>query len=314
MDFSDPVLRRLKLSDLRLMQEVVQRGSMARAATFLHISQPAVSKAIAALEQTLGVRLLDRTSTGVQPTIYGQALLRGGIAVFDELQQSVKQIRFMTDPTAGDLRIGCNQPLAVGLVSVVIEQLKQKHPGIRVYLVEADAVTLKQHQLRQRNVELLVIRTPVPCPEPDMVAEPLFDDQLFVTVAANSHWASRRRLSLTDLKDVHWAIPPLDSVVAVLIRESFANSNLEPPVPSVSTASMHVLFNLLATGRYVGIMPGSMLRFAAKRLGLKALPIRLRHSPSPAAIVTLKHRTISPLSELFIETARELAKPFAGGA
>ena len=130
MDFSDPVLRRLKLSDLRLMQEVVQRGSMARAATFLHISQPALSKAIAALEQTLGVRLLDRTSTGVQPTIYGQALLRGGIEVFDELQQSVKQIRFMTDPTAGDLRIGCNQPLAVGLVSVVIERLKDIVPTV----------------------------------------------------------------------------------------------------------------------------------------------------------------------------------------
>jgi len=79
MDQSDRVLRRLKLSDLRMLEAVAQRGSMARAASFLNISQPAVSKAIAALEQTLNVRLFDRTPTGAEPTIYGRALLDHGL-------------------------------------------------------------------------------------------------------------------------------------------------------------------------------------------------------------------------------------------
>ena len=105
MDLDDRALRRLKLSDLRLFHAVVQRGGMAKAAAHLSISQPAVSKAIAALEHTLGVRLLERHPQGVEPTLFGRALLKGGIAVFDELKQSMKEIEFLADPTAGELRI-----------------------------------------------------------------------------------------------------------------------------------------------------------------------------------------------------------------
>ena len=120
------VLRRLKLSDLRLLHAVVQWGGMARAAERLNISQPAVSKAVKALEHTLGVRLLDRNPQGVEPTVYGQALLKGGVAVFDELEQSVKQIAFLADPTAGivggrvELRVGDPaRPTAVELYELV---------------------------------------------------------------------------------------------------------------------------------------------------------------------------------------------------
>src|SRR5688572_19038732 len=92
------MLRRLKLSDLRLLQATVEWGGMAKAAAHLNISQPAVSKAIGTLEHALGVRLLDRTSKGVEPTEFGQALLNGGIAVFDELKKSLGRIEFLSDP------------------------------------------------------------------------------------------------------------------------------------------------------------------------------------------------------------------------
>ena len=78
MDPDDRISSRLKVSDLRLLHAVVQSGGMAKAAAQLNISQPAVSKAIAALERTLGVRLLDRNSRGVEATLYGRALLRRG--------------------------------------------------------------------------------------------------------------------------------------------------------------------------------------------------------------------------------------------
>ena len=102
MAIDDKMLRRLKLSDLRLFQAVVERGGMAKAAIHLNISQPAVSKAIAALENTLRVRLLDRNPQGVEPTVYGLALLDGGVAVFDELIKSLRQIEYLADPGAGE--------------------------------------------------------------------------------------------------------------------------------------------------------------------------------------------------------------------
>ena len=89
---SELQVRRLKLRELRVLLAAVQAGSMAKAAKQLAISQPAVSRAIDDLEKTLGVPLFDRTARGIEPTQYGRALLRRGVAVFDELKQRVQEI------------------------------------------------------------------------------------------------------------------------------------------------------------------------------------------------------------------------------
>ena len=101
--------RRLRLRDLHVLLTTVQCGSMAKAARRLAVSQPAISKAIADLEHTLGVRLLDRGPRGIETTVYGNALIRRGLAVFGELRQAVNEIEFIANPTAGEVRIGCNE-------------------------------------------------------------------------------------------------------------------------------------------------------------------------------------------------------------
>src|SRR5215203_4299783 len=151
MDFDERTLRRLKLSDLRLFHAVVHWGGMAKAASHLNISQPAVSKAIAALEHTLGVRLLERHPQGIESTPYGRALLKGGIAVFDELKQSVKEIEFLADPTSGELRIGCTEPLAAGFLPAVIDRFSQRYPRVGFDVVATDPTTLIDRELGQRN-------------------------------------------------------------------------------------------------------------------------------------------------------------------
>jgi len=93
--------RRVRLRDLHVLVTVVQWGSMAKAAHRLAVSQPAVSKSIADLEHTLKVRLLDRGPQGVEPTLYGRALVRRGLAVFDELRQGVSEIAFLANLAAG---------------------------------------------------------------------------------------------------------------------------------------------------------------------------------------------------------------------
>src|SRR3954454_18927241 len=119
MQLSDRIGRRIKLQDVHVLMAVVQAGSMSKAARNLNASQPNISKAIADLERALGVRLLDRHRRGIEPTDYGRALLASGAVVFDELRQTVKQIEFLADPAAGEIRIGANPALAAGFASVV---------------------------------------------------------------------------------------------------------------------------------------------------------------------------------------------------
>src|SRR3984893_10946530 len=127
MQWSDRVGRRLKLRDLHILLAVAKYGSMGKAAADLAISQPSVSKAIAEVEHAIGLRLLDRGPHGIEPTIYGRALLECGVAVFDELRRGVKQLEFLTDPAAGELRIGCTETMAAGFVAAVIDRLSRQY-------------------------------------------------------------------------------------------------------------------------------------------------------------------------------------------
>ena len=95
MQWADRIGRRIKLRDLHVLIAVVQSGSMTKAAQGLAISVPVISKAISDLEYTLGVRILDRSAQGIEPTPYGHALLESSLAAFDELRQGVKNIEFL---------------------------------------------------------------------------------------------------------------------------------------------------------------------------------------------------------------------------
>ncbi len=122
MDWADRIGHRIKLRDLHILRAVAQWGSMAKAANQLSVSHPVISKTISDLEHTLGVRLLDRSSQGAEPTVYGRALLKCGTAVFDEMRQGLKQIEFLTNANSGELRIGCPEAMAAGLLPSIAEQ------------------------------------------------------------------------------------------------------------------------------------------------------------------------------------------------
>ena len=130
MDWTGRIGRRLRLQDLHIFMAVAEMGSMGKAAERLNTSQPSVSKAIADIEHTIGVRLLDRTATGVVPTDYGRALLKRSIGAFDELRRGIQDIEFLADPTAGEVRIGCPEAIASGLLVRVLDQFSSLYPRV----------------------------------------------------------------------------------------------------------------------------------------------------------------------------------------
>ena len=122
----------MKLHDIHVLMSVVQTGSMGKAAALLNTTQSAISRSIADLEHTVGVRLLDRSPQGVEPTHYGRALLKRSVAVFDELKQSVQDIEFLSDPGKGELCIGSSPAQAEGFIFTVLDRLSRQYPRIIV--------------------------------------------------------------------------------------------------------------------------------------------------------------------------------------
>jgi DNA-binding transcriptional LysR family regulator len=307
VQWGERIGRRLKLRDLHILLAVAKSGSMGKAASELAMSQPAVSKAIADLEHTLGVPVLDRGPKGVEPTDYGRALLKCGVAVFDDLRQGIKAIEFIADPTAGELSIGCTEPLAAGFVAAIIDRLSPRYPKAVFNVVTADLVLLRDRELRERKIDLAVMPRMEPAPQPDLHAEPLFDDRHVVLAPAKSKWARRRNLTLAELVAEPWVLPPPDSVISLHLTAAFRAAGLEPPAARVVTFSIPLHQSLLATGRFLTALPVSMLHHHAY-FPFKVLPIKFPASPRSMGIVTLKNRTLSPLAVRFIECAREVAK------
>jgi DNA-binding transcriptional LysR family regulator len=310
-DWENQVGRRLKLRHLRVFSAVVECGSMAKAAAQLRISQPTVSQVIAELEHTFGVRLLDRSPQGVEPTVYGDALLKRSIVALDELKQSSRDIEFLADPTAGDVRVGSHEIMNAGLLPAVIGRLSRQHPRLVFTVTQAPTTAAQYHDLRERRVDFIFGRLAGPIADEDLKAEILFEDPLIVVASTGNKWLQRRNIDPAELIDEPWCLPRPESGIAPFVTQAFRAVGLGLPRHTVSANSAHLFYAMVHTGRFLSVAPASTLRFSGKRLGLKAVSVHIPIQPGPIGIVTLKNRTISPVAQLFIECARELAKPLA---
>jgi DNA-binding transcriptional LysR family regulator len=306
-DALDQLSRQLSLRDLRMFLTVAERGNFAKAANSLAISRPVVSKSIANLERVLGVRLLDRSPQRVELTTFGHALFKRSSAVFDELRQSVSELKFLADPSSGELRIGASEYMAAGLIPAVIDRLRWTTPQAVFKLELDDAIG----QLRNRKVEFVIARLLSPQVEADLDAEVLFHERVFVAAGPTSRWAGRRKVSLGELAKEQWILAPPEIVEGSPLVEAFGALGIATPQAKVLGLSLPLRNGLLATGRFLTIVPGSVLSFGAERMILKALPVELPDWRLPVALITLKNRTLSPPAHLFIEMTREMARPLA---
>jgi DNA-binding transcriptional LysR family regulator len=305
--WDDRVRRRFKLRELDIFMAVLSAGSMGKAAVRLNMAQPAVSKAVSDLEHMLGVRLLDRSSQGVEPTAHGSALFKRGMAVFDELRQGVQELDFLSDVVAGELRIGCTDTISNAIVTPLVLRLTEQYPRI-VFHVDTRNPPLLGRELAGRNVELAISRVTPPT-EPGESIEILFEDRVVVVTGKKNPLTRRHKITLADLINEPWVV--FDSVLWKRLTDSFNASGLAPPHISVVTHSINLHNELAASGRFLTLVPSYVLKLPRSNPLLRALPLTLPNSRHPIGIRTLQNRSLSPLAQLFIERIRAFTKPLA---
>jgi DNA-binding transcriptional LysR family regulator len=302
--------RRLRLKDLHVFMAVARAGSMAKAADSLDISQPAVSEAIAGLEHALRVKLFDRIPRGVEVTASGRALLKRGIAAFDELSQGLAEMDDLADPGSGEVRIGCAESISAAIMPPIIQEYRKKYPRVVLQVDHVATPTLELPQLRDRSLDLVIARLLTPLAADafagDLDVEILFEDRVVVAAGEKSRWARRSEIDLGELVDEPWIVT--NSRAESLVAEACRAKGLRSPNISVVTYSVHLRTNLVATGDYLTALPASVLRLNAERFALRMLPVELPVRPWPVALVTLKNRTPSPVVERFIDHVRSFTK------
>jgi DNA-binding transcriptional LysR family regulator len=307
MDWDERRLgRHLKLRDLNLLLTVARCGSMGKAAAELSLSQPAISKAIAEMEHRLGVPLLDRRPQGAEVTIYGRVLLERGHVAFDELKQAMKHIEALADPTAGEVSVGSTIALALGFVSAVVDRFCQNYPRVTLHLFANEPETTYR-LLSERKVDLSIARIFGPIDQELIHVDALYDEVYLVAASPRNPWTRRRNVRLVDVMKEPWVLPPLDSPIGAMIVQAFRDAGLDVPRRTVFVSTVPARIALLASGRFLTIVSDSVLRFPIDKPAIKVLSIDLPSTRRSIGILTLKNRTVTPATALFIEHARNVA-------
>ena len=308
--WNERVRRRLKLRDVDIFLAVVQAGSMGKAAAALNMSQPAVSKAIAYLEQTLGVPLLDRSRQGVEATPSGRALIKRGVVMFDELRQGVQDIASLTDPAAGsEVRMGGSEHTVSAIYSPVVRRFSEQYPRMSFHTIVGD-LRMTSRELEARRIDFVVSRMYSPASD-EHSAEVLFEDPLVVVTGSNNPLARRRKIEVAELLDKPWTLQPRENNFGSFAMDAFRDAGLVPPRISVATTSSNLRGEMLATGRYLSMVPRYWMLLPRRHPSLSILPVEFPNTRIKVAIITVKNRSLSRATELFIDHVRAITKPLA---
>jgi DNA-binding transcriptional LysR family regulator len=224
------------------------------------------------------------------------------------MRRGVQQIEFLADPTSGQLRIGSATPLVDQFLPAVLDRLTARYPRLSCHMTDADTPTLAG-LLHERKVDLVVSRTWGSHFGDNFTGEYLFDETLFVVAGLSNPWQRRRSIDFTELLDEPWTLPDLDTVVGAMISEGFRRARITLPIPRVVSGSMAVRTRLIEGGRFLTMLPGSVLYFGTPRLKVKALPVALPLPSQPVEIITLRERLPNPIGKLFVDELRALVPP-----
>lgn len=302
--------RHLKLSELRLFLAALEHRSFRKAAAALHLTQPAVTKAIAGLEDTLGVRLFDRVASGIEPTVFARSFAPRAAAIFDELRRAAQDLTLVSSGATGQLRVGIVPMPAIPMLPVALERLLGEHPGVLASVVEERETELVD-RLRKRDIEVAILRLAMVDPPDDMRAQTLHDERLCVMAMRDHPLARRDSLGWGELLAQRWVMPPADCLFYEHVMRTLNQLGLPVPCHTVETISIQLQFGMVLHAGLLGFGMRSQIRFAPGKEYLVRLPYELPVSQTRVAAVTLKAHEPSPLARKLIGYLRALGQPAA---
>ena len=300
--------RHLKMSELRVFVAVVEHRSFRKAAAAVHLSQPAVTKAIAGLEEMLDVKLFHRNAFGVEPTAHGLSLAARAIAVFEELRRAAQDLESISNGAKGSLRVGSVPMPAIPFLPIAIKRLVDAQPGIFVTVVEAIESELLD-RLRRRDIELAILRLSLLEPDEDLQVVPLFAEKLCVVASSDHPLARREQLTWDELLRESWVMPPPNCYFFEHVLRVLDAAGLAFPRNRVESFSIHVQYGMVLHGGMLSFGMRSQFEFSADKSPLVRLPFDLPSVAKDVGAVSLISHGPSPLAQQLVAHIRCLATP-----
>ena len=257
----------MDLRQLESFAQVAETGSISRAATALHLSQPSISRQLALLEADLGQRLLERHGRGVRLTAAGQALLQHARAMLESARQARAQLLDMREEPSGRVVVGLPHRVASGLCRPLVERFRAELPRAMISVSEGLSLSLRE-DLLQGRIDLALLFDPAPTPL--IVCEPLMRERLILVAPPGT--ALKPRVGLAELAQWPMILPaapnPIRSLVDALLVPRRIGLHIVAEVGAV-----HSAIALVEHGVGCSILPQSALLMARHAPSLCTAPI-----------------------------------------
>jgi DNA-binding transcriptional LysR family regulator len=298
------IRKRLRLRHLQLMVALSETESLRRAADDLAMTQPAATKALRELEDTIGVSLFVRHARGMEPTVFGEAVMRYARVVFEDLDELREELAAIEAGDIGKVRIGAVMAPSPELLTHTIVKLKEAHPRLQM-AVTIDTSDVLVQSLQQDQLDIVIGRIPDGFPALDLSFETLSEEALSI-VARPDHPAALAtvRPKLAELARYPWIIQPHPSPMRQVIDQTFRESRVAPPVSTVETSSILTTLSLLRDSDMLAVLPTSVAQYYVELAAIAAVATPLRGRLAPYGLILRKNRRITPATQLVIDSIR----------
>jgi len=298
------IRKRLRLRHLQLMVALSETESLRRAADEMAMTQPAATKALQELEDTIGVSLFVRHARGMEPTIFGEAVMRYARVVFEDLDELREELAGIEAGDIGKVRIGAVMAPSPELLTQTIVKLKEAHPRLQMS-VTIDTSDVLVQSLQQDQLDIVIGRIPDGFPALDLSFETLAEEALSIVVRPDHPMAlAAVRPKLAELARYPWIIQPHPSPMRQVIDQTFRESRVAPPISTVETSSILTTLSLLRDSDMLAVLPSSVAQYYVALNAIAAVATPLRGRLAPYGLILRKNRRITPATQLVIDSIR----------
>lgn len=291
---------------------VIEHGQFSLAAGANGVSQQAISKAIAKLEQELDVKLFERSALGVTPTIYAKALESRAQLILAETRLATAELNALSGAKLGTLNLGVGLAAARRIIPRAIRAFRMQRPGVGVSAT-VDAAGVLYTRLLRGELDIVISPHPEALPIPPQIqSKPLFVDIDKPMVGTKHPLVRAKRLTLSDLLPFPWIAPRHNAAIWFEICKAFAAERLEPPRDVIRTDSIPLAMGLLQTENCIAMLGTETFaeELSEGRIGmLDVADLAIRR---PSYIATRRSATLVPAAKTFIPLIQQAAQEFYG--
>lgn len=297
---------RLKTRQLLLLIALDEQRNIHRAAETLHMTQPAASKQIKDLEEMLDVKLFERLPRGMEPTLFGETMIRHARMALTSLSLAHDDVLALKAGLAGQVEVGVIMTPAMSLLPQAIARVKEQAPLLRIGVQMESSNTLLD-RLERGTLDFMIGRILERDNSSRLIYEELTEEPACAVARIGHPLASAEGLALDDIVPYPWVLPPAGSILRHRVDMMFRRAGLPPPANVVDTTALLLITALLQQTDMLHVMPVDVARYYQSLNVLTILPIELPFRMDAFGIIRQQDHLLSPGANLLLTAVRAAA-------